>query len=169
MQNGSLAAVIRALNDASVRYIVVGGIAVIAHGHQRLTQDLDLVIGLEGTNLLRGLEALVSLGYRPKLPVRIEDFCDEKIRAGWIEEKNMLVFQLWSDLHRRLPVDVFIAEPFDFEEAFREARREWLEPELSLPVLDLGRLIKMKREAGRNHDLIDLDALEKIARMHGHG
>src|SRR5439155_1529323 len=32
-----------ALNTAEVRYVVVGGFAVVLHGHARLTADIDLI------------------------------------------------------------------------------------------------------------------------------
>ena len=32
----------KTLNDAGVRYVVVGGLAVVLHGHARLTVDVDL-------------------------------------------------------------------------------------------------------------------------------
>lgn len=38
--------VLAALDAAEVRYVVVGGVAVVLHGHPRLTADLDLVIDL---------------------------------------------------------------------------------------------------------------------------
>jgi predicted nucleotidyltransferase len=36
----------KALNDAGIRYVVVGGLAVVLHGHARLTADVDLVVDL---------------------------------------------------------------------------------------------------------------------------
>ena len=36
--------VFRALNDAGVRYVIVGGFATVLHGHPRLTADIDLVL-----------------------------------------------------------------------------------------------------------------------------
>jgi predicted nucleotidyltransferase len=38
--------ILRALNDANVRYLIVGGLAVVAHGYVRFTQDIDLVVQL---------------------------------------------------------------------------------------------------------------------------
>ncbi|MGH7318339.1 MAG: hypothetical protein ACRELA_01720 [Candidatus Rokuibacteriota bacterium] len=35
--------VFKALNDSGVRYVVVGGLAVVLHGHARLTVDVDLI------------------------------------------------------------------------------------------------------------------------------
>jgi tRNA nucleotidyltransferase/poly(A) polymerase len=35
-----------ALNRAHVRYVVVGGVALVLHGYPRLTVDVDLVVDL---------------------------------------------------------------------------------------------------------------------------
>lgn len=40
-------AILAALNARGVRYVVVGGFAVAAHGVVRATADLDLVVELE--------------------------------------------------------------------------------------------------------------------------
>lgn len=42
----AIESVLKALNDSGVRYLVVGGIAVVMHGHLRTTADLDLVVDL---------------------------------------------------------------------------------------------------------------------------
>jgi uncharacterized protein (DUF1330 family) len=41
---GAVESVLSALNAAGVRYLVVGGVAVVLHGHLRTTAALDLVI-----------------------------------------------------------------------------------------------------------------------------
>lgn len=57
-----LRALLRALAEADVRYLVVGGVAVAAHGYVRATEDVDLVPDPE--NLRRLANALVSLEAR---------------------------------------------------------------------------------------------------------
>jgi len=37
----------KALNDAKVQYVIVGGLATVLHGYARFTADIDLVINLE--------------------------------------------------------------------------------------------------------------------------
>ena len=39
--------VFRALNKAKVKYVVIGGIAVVLHGYRRFTEDLDLMVYME--------------------------------------------------------------------------------------------------------------------------
>jgi len=54
--------ILSALNDANVRYLIVGGLAVVAHGYVRFTQDIDLVVQLERENVLRAMSALMAIG-----------------------------------------------------------------------------------------------------------
>ena len=53
--------VFRLLDEHDVRYVVVGGIAVILHGTPRLTADLDIIIDLEPAQTVL---ALASDGLR---------------------------------------------------------------------------------------------------------
>jgi hypothetical protein len=68
MKLASFEAIIRALNQAGVRYIVVGGLAVIAHGFGRTTYDVDLVIELNPSNIKR-------LFATKSLPARTQESC----------------------------------------------------------------------------------------------
>ena len=52
---GAIERVLAALNAAEVRYLVVGGVAVVLHGYLRTTADLDLVVELETDNVLRAV------------------------------------------------------------------------------------------------------------------
>jgi len=61
MQTASTIAIFTALAEAKVRYFVVGGVAVNAHGFARRTKDLDLVVQLDSGNLLAALSTLGSL------------------------------------------------------------------------------------------------------------
>lgn len=58
-------ALLEALVDANVEFVLVGGLAAIAHGSARLTQDVDVVYARDPKNLERLAEALA--GHRPYL------------------------------------------------------------------------------------------------------
>ncbi|MFM8655544.1 MAG: nucleotidyl transferase AbiEii/AbiGii toxin family protein [Chthoniobacterales bacterium] len=161
MEFRSIEVIVRALEEASVRYLIVGGLAVNAHGYSRMTRDVDLVIQLESSNTRRGLEALLRAGYRMMIPEKPEAFADPAMRERWRTEKGMIVLKLWSDEHRRTPIDVFVYEPFDFDREYAAA--VWLEisPGLRAPVVSLPALLQMKREAGRPRDLEDINELSR--------
>ena len=115
MKADSFAAVVRALNDAGVPFIVVGGVAVVAHGYERFTGDVDLVLRLQPDDVRNGFRALAGLGYQPRVPVTADGFADPQQRARWIREKGMTVLNFHSERHRETALDLFVAEPFDFE------------------------------------------------------
>jgi len=58
--------VLRALDAASIRFVLVGGVAVILHGVPRTTADLDLVIDLEEGNVRRFVGVMTQLGFVPR-------------------------------------------------------------------------------------------------------
>lgn len=150
-----------ALNEASVRYVVVGGLAVVAHGYVRATMDVDLVIDLNRENLVNALGALEKIGFRPRLPVSKEQFADPETRAQWIEEKHMLVFPLWNPDAPTLIIDVFVKSPFDFDEEYQKAVWIDYDADLAIPFVARDRLIQMKQAAGRPKDLDDIEHLKK--------
>ena len=151
----------RALNEAKARYLIVGGLAVNAHGFVRLTRDVDIVLALNPENATCGLRALLNIGYRLGIPAKPEEFADAATREDWRRSKEMIVLKLWSDEHRRTPVDVFVYEPFDF--AVETTRSEALEvcPGVTAPVVSLPTLLEMKKQAGRPQDLIDIEELKR--------
>ena len=55
MKVASIECLFRSLNDASVPFVVVGGLAVVAHGYGRQTQDVDLVSDCVRTAFTRPL------------------------------------------------------------------------------------------------------------------
>jgi len=164
MLGSSLEAVFRGLNEAGARYLVVGGVAVVLHGHLRTTADLDLVVQLSPDNALRALQALEALGYRPRAPVKARDFADPALRRQWVEEKGLTVFSLWSPLHRELEVDLFVAEPFDFDEAYGRAVRAQLDAAY-VTVASVEDIVRLKRAAGRAQDQADIEALQRLSSL----
>ena len=159
----SLKALNRAFNNEGSRFIVVGGLAVVAHGYVRATQDLDIVIELIPENIEKAFNALASEGYQPAIPVSPKDFSDPKTRKDWIKSKQMTVLQFWSDLHKDVPVDVFVESPFDFQKEWDISYQQNLDTDQpSLRFATIDSLIQMKKKAGRPQDLVDIEQLEWI-------
>ena len=146
-----------------MRYVVVGGVAVNLHGYQRFTKDIDLVIDLVPDQALKALEALEAIGYKPNVPVKLEDFADPVIREGWVRDKGMLVFQMYND-QARMTIDIFVQYPLDFDELWNRGMEVDL-PSASLRIASIDHLILMKRAAGRQQDLADIERLEKLKRL----
>ncbi len=150
--------VFAALEASGAKYLVVGGVAVVLHGHLRVTADVDLVVKLEPANARAAMQALAGLGFRPRAPVAIEDFADATMRKSWIAEKGLTVFSLWNAAMRGTEVDVFVAEPFDFDATYARAIHATIDG-VRVSVVALDDLIALKRAAGRVKDEEDIRAL----------
>ncbi len=162
MKLTSLEAITRVLNAAQARYLIVGGLAVAAHGYGRVTFDIDLVVQLQPDNVQRAMNALESLGYRPVVPVPARDFADAANRETWIRDKGMVVFQLHSDRHPDTRIDLFAAEPFDFDHEYDNAMVGEILPGLHARFVRIETLIRMKEAAGREKDREDVRQLRLL-------
>ena len=162
MERRSIEAIIGALNDEGVRYLIAGGLAVVAHGYVRFTADLDLLLDLAEDNLRRAVAALTRLGYRPRAPVEFARFIDAETRAGWVREKGLTVFSLFSPDHAATEIDLFVETPIDFEQAYSSAVRMEVAPGVTATFLQITDLIAMKERAGRPQDHQDVERLRGL-------
>lgn len=151
----------KALEQNKVRYLVVGGVAVVLHGFLRATADLDLMISMREDNVAAFLRTVKALDYRPRIPVPLEAFASETERQRWKSEKGMLVFTVYHPTRHQDVIDVFTHEPIPFEEAY--ARRRTFEAQgTPISVVGLEDLIRLKTLAGRRQDQEDIKALRDL-------
>jgi len=155
-------AVAQSLHAAGVRYLVAGGLAVNAHGYLRYTADIDLVIALDADNIRGAFDALAKAGYRPSVSISAEQFADDKQRQRWIAEKGMQVLNFFADKFPETSVDVFVREPFDFQNELAAAMTGELLPGLPVRFVSIPTLIRMKEAAGRPRDQDDIQHLRWI-------
>ena len=153
----------RRLAAARIRYVVVGGVALVLHGVVRFTADLDLLVALDPENLDAFLEAMEDLGYKSKLPLRAKAFADPQMRAEWKETRGMQVFTFYHPQRPVELVDVFIDEPIDFAAVERD-RQIFTARGVEIPAISIPHLKQLKTLSGRPQDLADIQALEELER-----
>lgn len=158
----SMKRIFKALNQARVKYMLAGGIAVNLYGIERATADMDIIVLLEEKNLFRLVGMSENLGLKPKIPVKISDIIDPEKRRAWIKEKNMKVFSLYDPRNPFIILDVLIEFPFDFSEVYNRRKKIRLE-DTTISVVPLDVLIAMKKGTGRPQDRADVFYLSKIA------
>jgi predicted nucleotidyltransferase len=151
------------LNEAGVRYVVVGGVAVVLRGVDRITADVDLVVDLTQANSLAAIEALLAAGFRAKIPVDPRGFADPDIRRSWITDKGMQVMSFWDPSAERPDVDLFVDYPLDFESLYTGSDDVALQ-RTHCRIASTEHLIRMKQAAGREKDLADIKALNDFPR-----
>jgi hypothetical protein len=153
--------IFEALDAAGVRYVAVGGVAVVLHGHARLTADLDLAVDLASQPAADAIAALMGLGFRPRAPVHAADFADASVRQKWIDQQGMTVFTMVDPDDPMRSVDDFAANPIDFEELWANSKLIDLAG-TTARVASIPDLIRLKRIAARPVDLADIEALEAL-------
>jgi len=158
---GPIERLLKQLSEAGIRYLVVGGVAVVLHGYLRATADLDLFIDMAPANLDFALDFFAREGFQPRAPVPLRSFADAAERRRWKEEKNMQVFSLWHPSIPGFEVDVFVDDPVPFEEAWQQSSEATIDG-ATIRVASIDDLITMKRISGRSKDVEDIAALREL-------
>jgi len=143
--NSDFSDLLKLFNEYGVRYLVIGGYAVMQYAEPRFTKDLDLWISTDTTNALAVYHALKSFG-APLAGMTEADFSEE----GYFYQMGVPPIR----------VDIMMGIPgIDFESTWK--RRNEVDFEgLSVPFISKQDLIVAKRASGRPQDLIDADLLE---------
>jgi predicted nucleotidyltransferase len=145
--------ILRVLTDYGVEFLVVGAVAVQAHGYVRSTLDLDVVARPTLLNLSRLAEALADLGAEPRhagAQMRLTD-------PNWLKRAPVVAVVTRAGWFDVLNVET-IGRSYD------ELQGGALTIELrglAINVVGLRDLIRMKKAAGRPQDLADIEALTR--------
>jgi len=132
-----------------VDFILIGGYAVIYHGYERTTSDMDLWLKPDNDNRDKFIYALTDHGVIEEHLEKIKTLDFTRPQALHIGEKpNQMEFLTFT-------------RGLDFKEAY--VKKEILKiEEKQIPVLNFEHLIVTKMLLGRPQDKADVDKLKKI-------
>jgi predicted nucleotidyltransferase len=152
----NFAELLKRLSAESVEFVVIGGLAVIAHGHVRATLDLDVCYARTPENLERLARSLSPLS--PKLrgaPPELPFFWDAQTL------RNGLNFTLTTSLG---DIDLLgeVTGIGGYGDISVSAETIQLHG-ANVKILSLADLVRSKAAAGRAKDLVDLEALRTLA------
>ena len=140
---------LQSLNDKEVEYILVGGIAVILHGHARVTGDMDIWIKNTPDNYVKLVQAFRQFGM-PVFDMTLDKFLDT-------DKQDVFKFG-------RKPVAIDImtkVKGLNFDECFKLSIFFNEDDGLKVRTIHLNHLLEAKKAAGRLKDLDDIDQLTK--------
>lgn len=149
------------LGDHGVRLIVIGGFAVVAHGHVRPSKDLDIVPESSRGNLERLVTALAAVNADD---IAVGDFAATELPMSAMRLEDLEQggnFRLTTDLGA-LDIMQWASgiEEDDLYDALDGEALEGTVRGVSVRVCGLEHLRAMKRAAGRPQDLEDLNRLD---------
>ena len=106
--------------------------------------------------------SLNELGFRPKIPVSMEEFLKPSNWKKWKKEKGLLALNLFHPKKPLEQIDILTGVGITFGQA--KGKKFTIETNSGLRVhlVSIDDLIKMKKKANRQQDLADIDALKRL-------
>ena len=136
--------ILRAFNDNSVKYLIVGGHAFGVHAEPRTTKDLDLFIRSDAENAKAVFRALAQFG-APIAGMSPQDFADGT------------TFQMGQPPER---IDILQKiEGVTFDEAWKNRIEGTIDGEIPACIISREDMIRNKSATGREQDLLDVKVL----------
>ncbi|WP_194777560.1 nucleotidyltransferase [Pararhodonellum marinum] len=138
---------IESLNTFEVDYILIGGYAVILHGYNRTTGDLDIWVNPTEINYTKLIKAFSFFGF-PTSAIDLKRFLNQ-------ETYNVFTFG-------RPPIAIDIVtsiQGVEFKDAIQNASEVQVQG-IVVRLLSLSDLILTKKAAGRFKDLDDIQNLD---------
>lgn len=153
--------VFQALNDAGIRYLVVGGVAVNLHGYSRFTGDLDILLALDAGNLERMALVMERMRYTQRLPIDVRQLSNREQVQQWLLEKGMTAYTFIDPKYPQNSIDILAGESLRFDEY--DGRKIVFDAwNMKIPVISIDDLIGMKKKADRKKDAEDIFALLEL-------
>lgn len=136
------------LKEHKVNFVIIGGVACIAHGHTRLTKDIDIFVEPTMENMEKTFRALEACGY---------DLMETTIEEALQKKLLFRQYILKTDIHPSVTGVVF-------EDVWKNKVLCKFEG-MDVYFTSLDDLIAMKKAAGRPNDLEDIKVLEEIKKQ----
>lgn len=143
--------------------MIAGGVALVLHGHERTTMDLDIALDLSGENLERFYEAVRELRLEPRAREPLTSLGDPERVAELVRTKNAHVFALVDPDRPYRQVDIFLTPENGYDVLRADAAPVRIHGE-TIWIASAKRLLEMKRAIPqpRQKDEMDISMLEQI-------
>jgi hypothetical protein len=144
--------IISSFSKIGLKYVLVGGSALVIHGFPRSTLDIDIYIPAEKDALHKLFQSAKALGLESEQTAILNiSHSPELFSNQWIcfsyEGQDVL--------------DVFLAETKVFNKLYKNSE-EKQDEEISIRVASLRDLEVLKRSAGRPIDLSDIELIKQF-------
>lgn len=138
------------LADSSIRFIVVGGVAVTLNGYVRLTEDVDILLEPSRSNIEQFLAAMSSYGEGFARELSIDDFTDDEGAIRIVEETEQCQVDAFTRMGGQHYGDLITDA-----ETFRMGAR-------NIHYASRAALIRLKERSVREKDRLDVMALRRL-------
>ena len=133
--------VLESFDQHEVQYVLIGGVAMVLHGMERLTRDIDVFVKIEPQNIEKLRKALYEV---------FEDDSIEEITPGELQKYPVIRYGTPDDFY--IDIMARIGEMFTFEDLGYEII-EYHGTKIRIATPDT--LFKLKKNTIRERDKID--------------
>ena len=145
--------ILKALNHHEAEYLLIGGYAVIFHGYDRTTGDMDIWLKPDNKNKIKIIAALREIGFDDESLDHLNnyDFTTTVMFYLGLEPQKIEFITKLSLL--------------DFDESNAKKKFCVIDDEFKIPVLHFNDLVLSKFNTGRIKDQADIEELQKIEKQ----
>ncbi len=158
--------IIQDLNKHNIDYIICGGVAVVLHGVERLTMDIDISLDMTDNNIKSFLKIMEAHTMTPRAPIPAESLLDKDLRKAIVAEKGAVVFTFIDSDNPFKQLDLFLTDDLSFSVLKNDCIDIHYDEGSVTRVLSIDKLIDLKSNVDpqRQKDLFDINELEKLKR-----
>jgi hypothetical protein len=140
--------VFKALDQIKVDYVLIGGVAVILHGMERLTRDIDIIVKMSPDNIIK---------LRKALQLVFEDDAIEEITLPELYKFPVIRYGTPNEFY--IDIMARVGELAKFED-LEYTTIEYQGVKINLAKAES--LLKLKKDSVRDKDRIDAIFLRKL-------
>jgi len=146
---------VKLLNENHIPYALVGGHAVAIHGAVRGTMDIDLIVNWS-LKTLEDIESVMNkMMLNSRLPISATDIY--QFKDEYINNRNLIAWNFYNPIKPSEQVDIIITHDLS---KHKFVTVNYLDTPIR--VISKQDLIQMKKDSGRQQDIFDIEALEKL-------
>ena len=152
-----------ALHDSGIEFIIGGGVALVLHGIERMTLDLDIALNLTQANVDTFLEVLDENSMIPRVPVSGNALSDPTAVQQMIKEKNAIVFTFVDPNEPLKQVNVFLRAELQYNVLKKDSMICELEGR-EVRVISPEKLLQLKEDINppRPKDVFDITEIRNL-------
>ncbi|MFN3604497.1 MAG: hypothetical protein ACK4UJ_07285 [Leptonema sp. (in: bacteria)] len=161
MSESFLKDILISLSEEKIQFIIFGGVAVVLHGVERMTLDLDISISREEDNLKKFLQVMKKFNLTPRAPIPEGTLLNPELIDLIIKEKNAIAFTFIDKEKPFKQVDVLIHPDLAYERWIHKTDTVELFGH-KICILSREAIIELKEklEKPRDKDIMDIKELK---------
>ena len=147
---------LKVLSQAKVKFVVIGGSALVLHGIPRATLDVDIMVPADRENLINIFLHLSKLKLHTDQEQLLRLVDKPPLLIGqWLTFKDPKGYEL---------IDVLLEDEKKFQRIYRNSKLR-RGKNFSLRVISLNDLLKMKKDSSRAIDKADLELIKERLKL----